>query len=90
LDEFLHVNYYKYVGRAEAWEGVQSKIGILKDDLRVSDVDFQPEFTTNVGMYQWHSFRDNNYAEHMHSHGQWNWRADLYAVVVCIRLRRLF
>lgn len=41
----------KYVGRAEEWENVQQKIGLLRQDLRISDTSYLPDLGT--GWYHW-------------------------------------
>ncbi|KAK6397211.1 hypothetical protein LTR65_007711 [Meristemomyces frigidus] len=43
---------FKYIGIAEAWEGVQQKIGLLRDDIRVSTRDYHPDYP--LGGYWWY------------------------------------
>lgn len=35
---------FKYHGEAEELEGVQNKVGLLRQDLRISHLSYQPEF----------------------------------------------
>lgn len=35
---------FKYVGEAEELEGVQQKVSLLRQDLRISDLSYHPEF----------------------------------------------
>lgn len=42
-EDFADLALCKYYGEAEEWEGVRDKLGILKDDLRLSRKDYRPD-----------------------------------------------
>ena len=46
------VGPFKYHGTAESWEGVRDKIGLLKDDVRISHKHYRPEYE-GFGSYWW-------------------------------------
>lgn len=52
FDDFIDVcGPWKYYGTAEAWEGVSNKIGLLKDDIRISSKSYEPDHP--IGGYHW-------------------------------------
>lgn len=51
FDDFMWVRGpFKYHVTVREWDGVQERIGLLKDDIRVSDLDFHSEIE---GLHQW-------------------------------------
>lgn len=56
FDDFLELlGPNKYIGDAEAWEGVQEKIGLLLKDMRISNISYQSDFHPVFGLdgYVW-------------------------------------
>ncbi|KAF7195845.1 hypothetical protein HII31_02862, partial [Pseudocercospora fuligena] len=51
LNDLVVVDVFKYHGSAGEWEGVQDKIAKLRDDIRVSNKHYTPEY--DFGGYQW-------------------------------------
>ena len=52
FDDFVDVRGpFKYSGDAQSWEGIQDKIGLLKEDLRVSHKSYESEH--DYGYYHW-------------------------------------
>ncbi|KAK5736368.1 hypothetical protein LTR17_007532 [Elasticomyces elasticus] len=52
LNTFVEViGPYKYVGKAEEWEGVQYKIGLLREDLQIADTMYHPFWPTTGHMW---------------------------------------
>lgn len=43
FDDFLTVHLSKYTVKMEQWEGVQERIGMLKDDIRISALTYHPD-----------------------------------------------
>lgn len=57
FSDFMNVvGPFKYIGEAAEWEGVQDKIGILKDDVRVSEKSYISDLAMyGIDSYQWFS-----------------------------------
>jgi hypothetical protein len=46
---------FRYIGEVYAWEGVQQKIAMLRDDLIVSDQSWEPEPGSDLYYWAWRS-----------------------------------